>query len=64
MTTAAAELTIDLDAIAANWQILRLQHPSGPVAAVVKADGYGLGAAPVARPAAPGRDAGTSSWRI
>ncbi len=48
MTGPPAELTVDLDAIAANWQILRLQHPSGPVAAVVKANGYGLGAAKVA----------------
>ena len=27
---------------------LRARHPSGPVAGVVKADGYGLGARPVA----------------
>ncbi len=41
-------LTIDLDAIAANWQTLAARH-GGATAAVVKADGYGLGAAPVAR---------------
>jgi alanine racemase len=43
----AATLTIDLDAIAANWRELCARHPSGPVAAVVKADAYGLGAAHV-----------------
>lgn len=42
------ELHIDIDAIAANWRILRQRHPSGLVAAVVKADGYGLGAKPIA----------------
>jgi alanine racemase len=40
----AATLTIDLEAIAANWRDLRSRHPSGPVAAVAKADAYGLGA--------------------
>jgi alanine racemase len=44
----AATLTIDLDAVAANWHDLRARHPSGPVAAVMKADAYGLGAAAVA----------------
>ena len=46
--TAQAVLEIDLGAIVANWQILRLRHPSGPVAGVIKADGYGLGARQVA----------------
>ena len=41
-------LTIDLEAIAANWQALDARH-SGATAAVVKADGYGLGAVPIAR---------------
>jgi len=41
---AGAILEIDLDAIAANWRSLRDRHPTGAVAAVVKADGYGLGA--------------------
>ncbi len=41
-------LTIDLEAVAANWLTLAASHP-GATAAVVKADGYGLGAAPVAR---------------
>ena len=40
-------LTIDLDAIAANWRQLAAQH-GHPIAAVVKADAYGLGAAHVA----------------
>ena len=46
--TAHAVLTIDLGAIVANWQALTVRHPSGSVAAVVKADAYGLGAGPVA----------------
>lgn len=41
---AGATLEIDLDAVTANWQILRRQHATGAVAAVVKADAYGLGA--------------------
>jgi alanine racemase len=41
---AAAILEIDLAAIVANWRLLGSLHPSGPVAGVVKADGYGLGA--------------------
>ena len=48
MTTAT--LTIDLDAIAANWRGLdRLSGPDVQTAAVVKADAYGLGIARVAR---------------
>jgi alanine racemase len=43
-----AVLEIDLPAVVANWQALRIRHPSGPVAGVVKADGYGLGARHVA----------------
>ena len=46
--TAGAVLEVDLDAIAANWRLLRARHPGGDVAGVVKADGYGLGAVPVA----------------
>jgi alanine racemase len=42
-----AVLTIDLAAIAANWRSLAARH-AGPTAAVVKANGYGLGAALVA----------------
>ncbi|WP_431859981.1 alanine racemase [Azospirillum sp.] len=46
---AGALLTIDLDAVAANWTLLR-DRVGGPArcAAVVKADAYGLGAARVA----------------
>jgi alanine racemase len=43
-----AVLDVDLAAIAANWRGLSARHPSGPVAGVVKADGYGLGAGPIA----------------
>lgn len=46
---AGAILEVDLGAIVANWQLLCGFHPSGPVAGVVKADGYGLGARPVAQ---------------
>lgn len=42
-----AVLTIDLGAIVANWRTLCTRHPGGAVAGVVKADAYGLGAAPV-----------------
>nr|WP_246602296.1 alanine racemase [Falsiroseomonas tokyonensis] len=41
-------MTVDLDAIVANWRDLSARH-GAPCAGVVKADGYGLGAAPVAR---------------
>lgn len=43
-----AFLTIDLDAIAANWRALDAMT-AGETAAVVKADAYGLGATKVAR---------------
>ena len=46
MSTAA--LAIDLDAVAANWRALDAMTQC-ETAAVVKADGYGLGAARVAR---------------
>ncbi len=46
--SACATLTIDLDAIAANYRILRNRLGTAACSAVVKADGYGLGAAPVA----------------
>lgn len=46
---ATATLTIDLDAIAQNWRALdALSAPTVETAAVVKADGYGLGAGRVA----------------
>ena len=40
-------LTVDCEAIAANWRLLGQTH-GAPAAAVVKADAYGLGAAIVA----------------
>ena len=44
----AAVLTIDLDAIRANWRQLAERTAPAQCAAVVKADAYGLGAARVA----------------
>jgi len=45
-----AVLTVDLDAIAGNWQIIRSRLAAGcRAAAVVKADAYGLGALPISR---------------
>ncbi len=45
-----ATLTIDLDALAANWRALdAMSSPACETGAVVKADGYGLGVARVAR---------------
>ncbi len=41
-------LTVDLGALAHNWQALDAKS-AGETAAVVKANGYGLGAAPVAK---------------
>lgn len=46
-TPATTRLVIDLDAIAANWRLLRGRH-SSDVAGVLKADGYGLGASRIA----------------
>lgn len=43
-----AKLTIDLNALTANWRALDAKT-AGETAAVVKANGYGLGAAPVAK---------------
>lgn len=45
----SARLTIDLDALAHNYAVLRDLAPGAEPAPVVKADGYGLGAIPVAR---------------
>jgi alanine racemase len=45
--TPPSQLTIDLDAIAANWRLLDARHV-GQTAGVVKANAYGLGAAYVA----------------
>ncbi|WP_137112235.1 alanine racemase [Rhodobacter sp. SY28-1] len=47
---ASGTLTIDLDAIAANWRALdRMSGPGVQTAAVVKADAYGLGVTRVVR---------------
>ncbi|MCP5153035.1 MAG: alanine racemase [Ectothiorhodospiraceae bacterium] len=46
---AGARLTVDLDAIAANWRTVRDTAITAEAAAVLKADAYGLGLAPVAR---------------
>ena len=47
--TGGSVLEIDLDALVANWHILRDQHGAGgETAAVLKADGYGLGAIAIA----------------
>lgn len=42
-------LTVDLDALAANYRLCRAAAPGAEVASIVKADAYGLGLAPVAR---------------
>ncbi|MDB5553156.1 MAG: alr [Rhizobium sp.] len=46
---APARLTIDTGAIAANWRTLAEHSGLAETSAVLKADAYGLGAAPVAR---------------
>jgi alanine racemase len=46
---AGAILTVDLGAIAANWRLLRDRLGGAECGAVVKADAYGLGLAPVAQ---------------
>lgn len=46
---AGAILTIDLDAVAANYALLRGKVGDAVCAAVVKADAYGLGLSPVGR---------------
>ncbi len=47
--SASAVLEIDLGAITANWRLLARKVVPAECAAVVKANGYGLGAGPVAR---------------
>lgn len=46
---ARARLVIDLDALAHNLHVLQGEAAGAEVAPVVKADGYGLGAGPIAR---------------
>ena len=41
--------SVDLDALAANFHTLRAEAAGADVCPVVKADGYGLGAGPVAK---------------
>ena len=48
MSAAEPRLTVDLDALAANFGTLKAQAPNAEVAPVVKAEAYGLGAEPVA----------------
>jgi alanine racemase len=48
MPADAARLTIDLDAIAANYRLLRGLGGGAETAPVVKADGYGMGASQTA----------------
>src|SRR5262245_64531162 len=48
-TEAGGLLTIDLAAIAANWQMLASATVPVECAAVVKGDGYGCGLKPVTR---------------
>lgn len=45
---ACARLTVDLDALAHNYRVLSREAVGAQVSPVVKADGYGLGAAQVA----------------
>lgn len=45
----ASLLTVDLAALAANWRALAARAAPAECAGIVKADGYGLGAGPVAR---------------
>jgi alanine racemase len=54
-------LTIDLSAIVANWKLLAKQFTGRETAAVVKADAYGLGVAPVAAALA---EAGCNSFFV
>jgi alanine racemase len=46
---AGGVLTVDLNALAANWRLLQRRAAPAECAAVVKADGYGLGLSPVVR---------------
>ncbi|MDO9384085.1 MAG: alanine racemase, partial [Hyphomicrobiaceae bacterium] len=49
LATATAVLTVDLDAIIANWRKLEKSSVPAECAGVVKANAYGCGAEPVAR---------------
>jgi alanine racemase len=54
-------LTIDLDAIVANWRLLESRSVPAECAAVIKADAYGCGIGPVARALA---DAGCKTFFV
>jgi alanine racemase len=49
LATAGGVLTVDLDALVANWRKLEKTAVPAECAGVIKADAYGCGAAPVAR---------------
>src|SRR5881398_1801259 len=49
LATATGVLTVDLDAIVANWRKLEKAAVPAECAAVIKADAYGCGVEPVAR---------------
>src|SRR6202521_3671999 len=49
LATATGVLTVDLDAIVANWRKLEKAAVPAEGAAVIKADAYGCGVDPVAR---------------
>jgi alanine racemase len=49
LATATGVLTVDLDAIIANWRKLEKTAVPAECAGVIKADAYGCGAGPVAR---------------
>jgi len=46
---AGAILSVDLDAIAANYNLLKSKAPAAKCAAVIKSNAYGLGVGPVAK---------------
>src|SRR3979411_787971 len=49
LATATGVVTVDLDAVVANWRKLEKTAVPAECAAVIKADAYGCGVAPVAR---------------
>src|ERR1700748_1047036 len=49
LAAASGVLTVDLDAIVANWRKLEKTAVPAECAGVIKADAYGCGIAPVAR---------------
>ena len=49
LATATGVLTVDLDAIIANWRKLEKTAVPAECAGVIKADAYGCGVEPVAR---------------